>query len=124
MLRPTQIRCRHDTPVVGIYCGRVTLSHSSTYYSVAGVIVRARPVDLQAVTARLSASPGIDIHYQDADTGRLVITLETECLDQEQAGIERVRNQAGVISADLVYHFIEPPESDGGSANDPERGGS
>ncbi len=94
------------------------------YYSVAGIVVRTVPSDLPAVTARLSALPGLEVHYQEATTGRFVITLETTNIDEEQKGIERVRGEAGVICAELVYHFVEPPHGNAGSADDPARGAS
>ncbi len=79
------------------------------YDSIAGVIVRTLPNDLSAVTARLSALPGVDVHHQEAATGRLVITIETTDIEREQGALERVRREAGVISAELVYHVVASP---------------
>ena len=77
--------------------------------SIAGVIVRTLPNNLPAVTARLSALPGVDVHHQEAATGRFVITIETTDIDGEQESLERVRREAGVISAELVYHVVTSP---------------
>ena len=82
----------------------------SAYYSVAGLLVRTLPADLPAVTARLSALAGVDVHHKEGATGRLVVTLETADIDDEQEGLERVRREAGVISAELVYHYVAPPD--------------
>lgn len=78
-------------------------------YSIAGVVVRTRPEALSEVTARLAGLPGVDVHHTEAATGRVVITLETDRPDHEQAHLERVRLEPGVLSADLVYHYVEPP---------------
>ena len=82
----------------------------SAYYSVAGLLVRTLPADLPAVTARLSALAGVDVHHEEGATGRLVVTLETADIDDEHEGLERVRREAGVISAELVYHYVAPPD--------------
>ena len=85
-------------------------------YSVAGIIVRTLPGDVPGVIARLSALPGVDVHHHETASGRLVITLEATELDDDRKGLERVRGELGVASADLVYHYVEPPneiEGDG-----------
>lgn len=87
----------------------------SGYYSVAGLLVRTRPDDLKAVTVRLSALNGVEVHHQEGATGRLVVTLETVGTEDEQEGLDQVRGQAGVISAELVYHYVAPPDG----ADDP-----
>lgn len=82
----------------------------SGYYSVAGLLVRTLPGDLPAVTARLSALAGVEVHHQEGATGRLVVTLETADIDDEQEGLDRVRRETGVISTELVYHYVAPPD--------------
>ena len=82
----------------------------SGHYSIAGILVRTLPGDLPEVIAHLSALPGVDVHHQEISTGRLVITLEAAEPDDEREGIERVRRGTGVISAELVYHYVAPPE--------------
>jgi nitrate reductase NapD len=80
-------------------------------YRLAGVVVRALPDRLSDVSGRLSALPGVDVHHQEQATGRLVITLESSGPGSERDQLERVRSEAGVISAELVYHYVEPPEA-------------
>lgn len=104
----------------GYHPDYVSLS-AAEHYSVSGVVVRTVPADLPAVTARLSALPGLEVHYQEETTGRLVIALETTDVDEEQRGIDRIRTEAGVISAELVYHFVEPPAGNDGAGVDHSR---
>ena len=89
------------------------MEESSGYYSVAGLLVRTRPDDLSAVSARLSALTGVEVHHQEGATGRLVVTVETVGLNEEEEGLQQVRGQAGVISAELVYHYVAPPDGAG-----------
>lgn len=91
------------------------MGRPSGYYSIAGLLVRTVPDDVTAVAARLSALPGVEVHHREDATGRLVITLETVDNDDEREGLERLRGQAGVVSAELVYHYVAPP----GAADDP-----
>lgn len=79
-------------------------------YSIAGILVRTLPGDAADVTSHLAALPGVDVHHQEAATGRLVITLEARQGEEEREGLERVRGAVGVISADLVYHYVAPPD--------------
>ena len=94
--------------------------HSNTppsvgQYSIAGVVVRSRAEDLPQVAARLAGLPGVEVHHVEASTGRVVITIETEPHDHEEAvneeaRLERVCREPGVLGAELVYHYVEPPE--------------
>lgn len=79
------------------------------HYSIAGVVVRSRPMDLARVAGRLAGLPGVDVHHIEASTGRVVITLEADQEDRDQAQLERVRQDPGVLSAELIYHYVEPP---------------
>ena len=87
----------------------------SAPYSISGVVVRATPDDLSQVAARLAGLPGVDVHHLEATTGRVVITLETDRQDDEGNRLERLRREPGVLSAELVYHYVEPPGSGSGS---------
>lgn len=77
-------------------------------YSIAGVVVRSRADDLPQVAARLAGLPGVEVHHLEASTGRVVITIETEPHDHEEARLERVCREPGVLGAELVYHYVEP----------------
>lgn len=92
------------------------------HYSIAGILVRTLPGDLPEATVRLSALPGVDVHHQENSTGRLVITLEAAEIDDEREGIERVRREPGVVSAELVYHYVAPPDEEDAPLHGPRSG--
>jgi nitrate reductase NapAB chaperone NapD len=87
-----------------------TVQERAGRYSIAGILVRTLPGEAADVTSHLAGLPGVDIHHQEIATGRLVITLEACQGDEEREGLERVRGAVGVISADLVYHYVAPPD--------------
>ncbi len=89
----------------------------SAPYTIAGILVRTHPADLAALMKHLSALPGVEVHHHEPESGRLVITLETAGTDDQRRGIDAVRRQAGVLSAELVYHYTAPPDGRG-SAGD------
>ena len=96
-------------------------------YSIAGVVVRSRAVDVPQVAARLARFPGVDVHHIEASTGRVVITLEADQQDHDEgtgheAQLERVRRDPGVLGAELIYHYVEPPVPDAGQPDSPNQG--
>lgn len=78
-------------------------------YTIAGILVRTHSADLVALTKGLSALPGVEVHHREPESGRLVITLETVGVDDQQRRLDEVRRQAGVVSAELVFHYTAPP---------------
>jgi nitrate reductase NapD len=91
-------------------------------YSIAGVVVRSRAVDLPQVAARLARFPGVDVHHIEVSTGRVVITIEADQQDHDEAQLERVRREPGVLSAELIYHYVEPPVPDVGQPDRSNQG--
>ena len=74
---------------------------------ISSLIVHARPASLPAVRAALATLDGVEIHGA-SDTGKIVVTLETESSGGIVERLERIREVAGVLSATLVFHQIEP----------------
>ncbi len=75
-------------------------------YNLASLVVRTLPDALPDVKARLSALPGVDVHHEEPASSRLVITFEhSGTFDRER--LEDIRRVAGVVSAELVYHYVE-----------------
>ena len=83
------------------------MTDQSATYNLAGLVVRTTPDALPQVRARLSALPGVDVHHEDPATGRLIVTLEvTGTFDRDR--LEDIRREPGIVSAELVYHYVEP----------------
>jgi nitrate reductase NapAB chaperone NapD len=60
------------------------------------------------VARHLEAMPGVHLHARDNGTGRIVVTLETASIDEQEAQFAWVRTLRGVRAVDLVCHFFEP----------------
>lgn len=72
----------------------------------------------------MSALPGVDVHHEEMSTGRMVVTLEAEGAEMERERLDRIRREPGVVSAELVYHYVEPPGPDRTRAGGPDSGES
>ena len=77
-------------------------------FHVAGVLARTRPGEADAVTARIGAVPGAQVHA--SAEGKLVVTLEASDAPALTALLARIPLIAGVLSAVLVYQHHEPLE--------------
>jgi nitrate reductase NapAB chaperone NapD len=75
---------------------------------VAGLLVSAAPGQLRDVVRHLSAAPGLQVHARDDTTGRIVVTIETASIDEQEAQFAWVRTLCGVRAVDLVCHYFEP----------------
>ncbi|MCW8888983.1 MAG: chaperone NapD [Gammaproteobacteria bacterium] len=74
--------------------------------NICGILVNARPENVAAVTQRLVAIPGMEVHAS-SDEGQMVVTLEEfeeDATAEKMLGIQKVE---GVISASMIYHHYE-----------------
>ena len=71
-----------------------------------GILVHAAPGHFDSLVTRLRTLPGTEVHQQDRDNGRLVVTLEAPTVDDEIDGLRRIQKEPGVLSASLVYHRL------------------
>ena len=74
--------------------------------NICGILVNTKPENITAVTERLVAIPGIEVHAA-SDEGQMVVTLEEFEQDvsaEKMLGIQKVE---GVISASMIYHHCE-----------------
>ncbi len=90
--------------------------------NISGILVLAAPAQVEAVAHRLRALDGVDIHHVESATGRIIVTQEAESVAAEIDGLKRIRTIAGVVMAEMAYHWFEedaspvdtvPPELEG-----------
>lgn len=75
-------------------------------WHVAGFVVSAAVSGVEELGALLSATPGFVVHAQDGATGRLVVTVETDSVEDQEARFVWMRSLRGVQGVDLVYHEV------------------
>ena len=78
--------------------------------NLSGVLVVTRPETLSSVALALSALPGVEVHQQDPDCGRLVAVLEAPDIAAETALLKLVQAVPGVVLAEMVTHYFPDDE--------------
>lgn len=60
-------------------------------FHIAGLLISAAPGRVADVARDLAAVPGLHVHAGDNRTGRIVVTLETASIEEQEAEFARVR---------------------------------
>ena len=76
------------------------------------MVVHARPEKLQAVKAKIERLRGAEIHGE-SECGKLVVVLESDSQSHITDIIDQINGFAHVLGTALVYHQIEPLETQG-----------
>ena len=73
---------------------------------IAGVLVQARPAELQKIGESIAHITNAKVHAVNAE-GKLVVTLEAADTLAIRACLEHMRGLPGVLTASLVYQHSE-----------------
>jgi nitrate reductase NapAB chaperone NapD len=80
-------------------------------WHVSGLLIAAYPGRLDEVAHGVAVVTGAAVHARDEARSRLVITLEGESLDAQQATCAWLAGLPGVAAVDLVCHYVAGEES-------------
>ena len=89
--------------------------------NISGILIVTTPEHTANVSEHLQRLTGIDVHYVDAATGRIVITQEADSISAEVDSLKRIRALPHIILAEMSCHYFEedrelvssiPPELD------------
>ena len=75
--------------------------------NVSGILVITAPQHNADVIEQLQSLTGIDVHYHDAATGRIIITQEAESISAEVDGLKRIRALPHIVLAEMSCHYFE-----------------
>ena len=98
--------------------------------NLSGILVIAAPGRLEVTVERLNALDGVEVHYQDAATGKIVVVQEAAVVRDEVDGLKRIKALPDIILAEMVHHRFEddneildaiPPELANEEVLDPAR---
>ncbi|MCU7958427.1 MAG: chaperone NapD [gamma proteobacterium symbiont of Bathyaustriella thionipta] len=70
------------------------------------ILVISKKESLHEVIDCLNKQTGVDVHHSDPDTGRMIITQEAETIDDEVAGLKRLKKLPNIIYAEMVSHYF------------------
>jgi periplasmic nitrate reductase NapD len=75
--------------------------------NLSGTVVICKPLNLPAVSTALAKLPGVEVHFEDPDQGKIVVVQEALSIAAEMNGLLRIKAVPGVILADMLYHYFE-----------------
>lgn len=79
--------------------------------NLSGIAVSLKPQSFNDTLDRLEELPGVEIHYQDPTSARVVVVQEADGVDAEVEGLKRIKSVPGVVVAELVYHYFADDQS-------------
>jgi nitrate reductase NapD len=62
---------------------------------------------MPTLKAHLHALPGIEVHYQCHDTGRLIVIQEARDDSAEMDGLQKIKALPHVMAAEMFYHYVD-----------------
>ena len=74
---------------------------------ISSLVVHSRPDQVPAIVERIGLIDGAEVHGGH-ETGKLIVTLETETENQVVERINAIQLLDGVLAATLVFHHFEP----------------
>jgi len=77
---------------------------------ISSLVVQTLPDMLPGVRKRLTAIPGTDV-FAESDEGKLVVVLDSEDHRRAAERISDIQQDAGVLSATLIYQYDDRFES-------------
>ncbi|MBD2749660.1 chaperone NapD [Microvirga sp. BT688] len=79
----------------------------TTECHISSLVVHSRPDRVQSIIESIGSIEGAEVHG-GADTGKLIVTLETDTESQVVERINAIQLLDGVLAATLVFHHFEP----------------
>ena len=80
----------------------------------AGILVMFRPEAFASGVEALEALEGVEVHHQEAASGKVVVVAETEDVRGQEQTLHRLREVPGVLVAEPVYYY-RPEDGDAGA---------
>ncbi|MFZ5484655.1 MAG: chaperone NapD [Pseudomonadota bacterium] len=74
--------------------------------NLSGILVVAKPEWQAQVVAALRDMDQVEVHQVDEATGRIIAVQEAADINEEIAGVKRIKALPHVIVAEMVYHYI------------------
>lgn len=80
--------------------------------NLSGILVVTKPEHMEAVVSGLADLPGVEVHHTDPASGRIIAVQEAPSIDDEVAGLKRIKGLPHVVLAEMAYHYFgDDPQS-------------
>ena len=71
-----------------------------------GLVILCEPGYAVDCVRELTSRPGVDVYSTDPKHGRIVVVVETETVQEQDAMLRSIQMLPGVRVAELVYHYF------------------
>ncbi len=75
--------------------------------NLSSILVYSAPTHVDTVNSDLKNIPGVEVHYQCRDTGRIIVIQEHLHSVSEMDGLNNIKALPHVLAAEMVYHYLE-----------------
>jgi len=75
--------------------------------NVSSILVLTSNPHFETTVNALTTIDGLQVHYCDAESSRIVVTQEAEDTSNEMKGLQRIKSLPHVIMAEMVYHYCD-----------------
>ncbi len=75
--------------------------------NLSSILVFTSPKHLKVLQGSLCALPGIEVHHQCQDTGRLIVIQEAVNEKTEMDGLRNIKALPHVMAAEMFYHYVD-----------------
>jgi nitrate reductase NapD len=75
--------------------------------NLSSILVFTSPENVEVLQNSLSVLPGIEVHHQCHDTGRLIVIQEALDDKTEMEGLRRIKALPKVMAAEMFYHYVD-----------------
>ena len=79
--------------------------------NLSGIVVVSAPGRFDDCVTAIAAIPGVEVHHRDPSTHRFIVVQEAASVDDEMAGLLRLKAVPGVVLAEMVYHYFAEGET-------------
>ena len=73
-------------------------------FNVSSLVVLCAPSAIARLWEAVNAISGAECHYKDA-SGKIIVTLESQSIEEEIKLLKRIEGLEGVISAQMIYAY-------------------
>jgi nitrate reductase NapAB chaperone NapD len=72
-----------------------------------GILVVVDPIEVKSSMDELAELPGVEVHYCEPESGRIIVVQETDTLLAQEEGLRSIQALPRVKMAALVEHRVD-----------------
>ena len=74
--------------------------------NISSLVVKTKPEDCDAVEKQLREGGLCEVHFRD-ERGYIIVTVEADDAEAEQAKVKSIQDVPGVLTADMSYAYSD-----------------